>query len=109
MSSRSVEQPRRETFNRSQIANPKCNWARRQSERVTLRDRMIDCSSIIDTALRGADCLTGEPLNPLDPSEADARLHPLVAAKANDVRPNRGDIPAEHALDMASRAGLIPE
>lgn len=45
-------------------------------------------------------------MKPENPSEGDARLHSLVGAKANDVRPNWGEMPSMRSIWGVGRFGL---
>jgi hypothetical protein len=69
---------------------------------------MIECSRVVDSALRGAPSVLGKSLEPEDPREHDASHNPLVKYKPNHRRTlNRRDIATEHALDVVPRIGLI--
>src|SRR5258708_36933128 len=70
--------------------------------------RVFEGSRVATSAWRGAPSLLGKPLEPEDPREHDTSHNPLVKYKPNHRRPlNRCDIATEHALDVASRIGLI--
>jgi hypothetical protein len=69
---------------------------------------VINCSGIVDSALRGAPGLVGESLEPEDPRERDTSHTPLVKLKPKQRRPpKRRDIAIEHALDVVPRIRLI--
>jgi hypothetical protein len=77
---------------------------------VTQRICVIGRASLLDAALGSAHCLIRKPLQPQDPCKEDARHHPRIDLKANEVRPVIGnDVISEHALDMAPRAGLVAQ
>jgi hypothetical protein len=105
-----VEQHPHVMFRRNQIADRQRDRACRQEQSVTQRDCVIGRASIFDTALGSAHCLSRKPLQPQDPRKEDARHHPQVDLKANEVRFGIGnDVISEHALDMAPGVGLFAQ
>src|SRR5438309_11502853 len=108
MRSGAVEQHRHIDFGCRQIAGEQSHWASSFVQYETQGNRMIKCSGLVDSALRGAPGLVRKSLEPEDPRERDARRHQLIKLKPNQRRPlNRRDIATEHALDVMPRIRLI--
>jgi hypothetical protein len=70
---------------------------------------MVGGSGSLKSALRHADGLIGESLQPKDMRERTPRCHRLIELEAGDMRLVSGrNVLTEHALEAPSRAGLIP-
>ena len=71
---------------------------------------MIDRPRVLDVPLGDLEGLIGKSLQPQDTRQGHARHHLLVILKADGVRSaNRGDIAAEHALEVPPRVRLVAQ
>jgi hypothetical protein len=69
---------------------------------------MIECSGVVDSALRRVPGLLGKSLEPEDTRERDTSHDPLAKLKPGQRRPLIWrDIAAQHALDMVARVRLV--
>src|ERR1700730_11471188 len=107
---RIIEQHRHRPFDCYEITDEERDRARRDTEGVTQRNRMIDCSRVLKNPLRDAHGLIGKSLKPEDPRKKDTPRHSLVKQKADSMRPAiGGDIATDLALDVTPRAALVPK
>jgi hypothetical protein len=70
---------------------------------------MVNGSGSFKSALRHADRLIGESLQPKDMRERTSRCHRLIELESGDMRLVSGrNVLTEHALEAPSSARLIP-
>src|SRR3984893_233140 len=107
---RIIEQHRHRPFDCYEITDEERDRARRDTEGVAQRNRMIDGSSVLQNPLRDAHGLIGKSLKPEDPRKKDTPRHPLVKQKEDGMRPAiGGHIATDLALHVTRRAGLVPK
>jgi hypothetical protein len=110
MPRRVIDQHRGVAIRRCEIAGGDCQGARRLTQRVAQRQRMLDRERVVDGAVDSSHGLVGESLQPEHSRERDPRRDPLVELKAHDVRSiQRSDITLQHALDVAARPRLLSQ
>ena len=101
-----VEQHFHVMFRRGQISDPQRDRACRLGQGATYRQNVICLPSVSNAAFGGVHRLFWKSLEPQNPRKKEARLHPRIDLKADDVRPVVGShVMSEHVFEMAPRAG----
>lgn len=110
MPRRMIQQHRDRAFQLCQVADEERDRTGRRGQHVAQRHRVIERASVLNGALGGAHSLLRKPLKPKDACKENARGHSLVELKSDRMGAgNGGDVTIEHALDVASRLGLVSQ
>ena len=73
-----IQEHREQASRPRPIANVQSNWTGRVAQRIIQRERMVSGSGSLKSALRHADRLIGETLQPKDMRERTPRCHRLI-------------------------------
>src|SRR5215470_11968259 len=103
-----IQEHREQASRAHPIANIQSDWTRRVAKCIIKRERMVGGSGSLKSALRHANRLIWESLQPEDMRERTPRRHRLIELEASDMRSVSGrNVLTEHALEAPSCARLI--